>query len=186
MFRRFFLLIVIFSGACSCVSSYQYEEPVYGKMADKISVRTIKILSKRHDMYLVGTGGGFIDHVNLLSLSFDVCRPLALEDARELIIDSVEEFLFQINSNEEIRPYLKNYPFTSADVKVSIFSYSQKHESIYDPYISAVSNVTRRNSNQTELWFRTEAPDQPFGYKTEIREDYEEALRIVKGKTEEK
>ena len=171
---------------CSCVPYYECDEPIYGEMADKITARTIKILSKRYDMYLIGTGGGFIDHVNLLSLSFDVCRPLTLEAARELIIDSVEEFLFQINGDKEIRPYLKNYPFTSAEVEVSIFSYSQKHERIYDPYITVVSNVRRRNSDLVELWYCTEAPDQPFGYKNEIRENYEEALRIVKGKTEKK
>ncbi len=186
MLRRFLLLMAILPLQCSCVSPYQCDEPIYGGMADNITTQTTNILTKRHNMCLVGFGGGYIDHVNMLALSFDVCRPLTLETARELIIDSVEEFLFQINSNEAIRPYLKKHPFTSAEVEVSIFSYSQKHERIYDPYITVVSNVTRRNSDLVELWYCTKAPDQPFGYKNEIREDYQDALRIVKGKTEEK
>ncbi len=165
----------------SCVSPYQYSEPIYCEMADNITAQTAKILTKRHQLDVIGTGGGCMDHVNMLALSFLIYRPLTVESAREIIVDCVEEFLFQINSNEEIRPYLKNYPFTPKELKISIFSHTEKNEAVYDPYISVVSNSTRHDSTQTMLWFRTKAPDQPFGYKTEIEEDYQEALRIVKG-----
>lgn len=69
-----------------------------------------KLLSQRHHMKVVGMGGGLVDRVNVLGLSFPVQGVLRKEQLRKILIDCVETFLAAINANEELRPSLKNYP----------------------------------------------------------------------------
>ena len=47
-------------------------------------------------------------------------RKKAIEQARMLEVRATEKLLKAINSNEKIRPYLKEYPFTAAKTKVFI------------------------------------------------------------------
>lgn len=177
-FFLFFFFILTLTSAAPMLS-YNYVEPVYGKMADRILAKTAKILTKRHNMYVIGTGGGFIGHVNMLALSFQIWKTIDQNETRMLIVDCIEEFLCQINSDEEIRQYLKHYPFTSADIEIEIYSHNEKGGPVYDPAISVVSNYVDKKSDRSYLWYCTKSPDQPYGYKSEIEEDYEEALRIV-------
>ena len=54
-------------------------------------------------------------------MDFHFYRPLAIEAFRSLLLYAVEEYLAAINGNEEVRPYLHNYPFTPNNVEISIF-----------------------------------------------------------------
>ena len=54
-------------------------------------------------------------------MDFHFYRPLAIEAFRSLLLYAVEEYLAAINGNEEVRPYLHNYPFTPNNVEITIF-----------------------------------------------------------------
>ena len=145
-------------------------------IANKITARVAKTLSKRHQMDLIGEGGGMMGSVYMIGLSFQIRHPLNRNEARARIVDCTEELLVAINSNEEIRPFLKNYPFTTDNVRLAIFSVGLKGEKLYDPHIAVVS-VDQSN----DITFRTEEPNNP-SYKHRHKELYSEAVAILKNK----
>jgi len=112
--------------ACSililvCFSCDSHQRPEYVKIAYKITYQTAKKLRREKGLFLFGTGGGMINDIKIMSMDFHFYRPLAIEAFRSLLLYAVEEYLAAINGNEEVRPYLHNYPFTPNNVEISIF-----------------------------------------------------------------
>lgn len=148
----------------------------YEDIASEIRGKTAEKLARRHKMDLVGVVGGMIEKVNIVGLHFQVYHALDRNEARGLIVDCVEEMLKAYNENEEVRPYLKNYPFIPKNLDMAIFSINPDGTHIYDPYIKVVSLCER-----DEILFSTKGPDKKYGYKNEYSEPYYEALAIVRG-----
>lgn len=149
----------------------------YADVAREIRASVGKNLSKKHQMDVIGEGGGMMGSVYMIALSFQIRHPLDRNEARARIVDCVEELLTAINSNEEIRPFLKNYPFTTKNVQVAIFSVSQDGRSVFDPYITVVSVDESDN-----ITFRTKEPNNT-SYKNRHKEPYSKALAMLKGQT---
>ncbi len=99
----------------------RYVPEEYVVIAEDILADMAEKLPKRHNMIVIGTGGGLAKRVNVLSLSFEIQGPQSKEKLREILIDCVEEFLLALNSNEKLRPHLKTYPFTSQGINIVIF-----------------------------------------------------------------
>jgi len=150
----------------------------YQDMAKEIRANVAKKMTKKHQMDWIGEGGGMMGSVYMVKLCFQIHHPLDRHEARERLVDCVEELLKAINSNEEIRPYLKYYPFTIKNVIVVIFSDYPDGRDVYDPYISVVSI-----SESDHITFRTEEPGKRYGYKNTYLEPYSNALTMVKGET---
>src|SRR5262245_35079809 len=79
----------------------------YIAMSDRIEAKVIKALCNRYNMSVMGTGEGFIDHINLLSVRFQLRGMRSRDELRRILIDCVEEYLKAFNADEEIRPHLK-------------------------------------------------------------------------------
>ncbi len=73
-----------------------------------------------------------------------------------------------------MRPFLKNYPFTCKE----IFVVDKSRNSVRDPDFMLVAET------RGKIRFKTKDKDVKFGYKTEIEEDYETALKIVQNEKE--
>ena len=147
----------------------------YVVIADEISKNVADKLSKKHQMVLVGNSKGMMKSVNLIGLIFEIHHRLDRINSRQMILDCAEEFLSAINSNEEIRPFLKNYPFTTKNLQLSIISVNPKGGYFYDPDITVVSI-----DESDYITFRTEEPSNPNSYKNRYKELYSEALSALK------
>ncbi|MFI0434638.1 MAG: hypothetical protein ACH350_02780, partial [Parachlamydiaceae bacterium] len=102
-----FLVIITF---LACSFNFLKSQPRdYADIAREIRTDVGKKLSKKHQMDLIGVGGGMMGSVYMIGLSFQIRHPLNRNEARARIVDCTEELLAAINSNEEIRPFLKNY-----------------------------------------------------------------------------
>ena len=66
--------------------------------------------------------------IQKINASYVSCDRMNVEEARRLYVDVVEGYLRRYNQNEEIRPYLHDYPFTidNLDVKIG-FENEQRH-----------------------------------------------------------
>lgn len=127
-----------------------------------------------HGVKLVGIGGGEDDGIWLYTFYFDYFKPIDKRTARLLILDISNVFLSLVNENEEIRPYLKNYPFDTKNIYIAVISYaSNKREYTYEPYIGVVSIGERG------IAYKTNDPDNLYQYKSDTEETYEQALEIV-------
>lgn len=154
----------------------EYVPAEYVVIAQEIRANMAKKLSKRHKMRVIGMTGGLADCVNILGLSFQIQGPLAKEQLREILIDCVEEFLAIINSNERLRPNLKNYPFSPKEIEITLFVIGRNEEDIFDPFIGVAYTTGGK------LVYNTVDKDDTFSYKSEAEESYEEALNIVKSR----
>ena len=153
----------------------QYVSPDYVLMADKTTADVASKLSKRYNMAVVGVGGGMIERVNVVGLCFQILGPLSKERLREIVVDCVEEFLASINANEPLRPFLKNYPFTSKEIRIEIFVVDANRRHVYFPEIMIAAQY------EDEIVYRTIDKENELNYKSSEFEDYETALEIVRG-----
>jgi len=74
-------------------------------------------------------------------MGFQFRKPVSLEMARKLLIDSIQEYLSEINSSEKIRPYLHNYPFTAQNIQIKIFFCNPDGSEVAPDQINVASAV---------------------------------------------
>ena len=168
-FLNFSVFLLIFFSIFSCDSmTYQLSDDE--KIVNQITEETAKKLKEKKNLILVGTGGQMMHEIEMLAMSFDYYQEVTLETARALIVYAVKEYLSDINKNEKVRPYLRNYPFTAKNVEIRIFIYGpDRHElspeKIY--YISAINGIVD---------YYVRGPDN---FRQAVCEEtYEEALKI--------
>ena len=167
------LFIFLFLYACNNSSTNKdYKIPDYEKIADTITARTAQKIESETGLHLIGTGGGMMDHVRMMAMSFDHLEETSIEQGRELLVYCVKEYLDAINANVEIRPYLAHYPFTSKDVEIAIFIYTPTHKDVSIGKLAVVSAV------RGELRYRVRQLD-PVIFKQIYEETYEEAVKIL-------
>ena len=107
-----------------CSSSSHQPSLDYEKIADAITANTAKKLEEQKKLYLIGTGGGMMHDIRMMAMGFQFFHEVDLKEARELVVYAVREYLSDINNNEEVRPYLRNYPFTAKNVEIRIWIYN--------------------------------------------------------------
>jgi len=93
-----------------------------------LSIRTPKQLKKENGLYLAGGGGALMHNVKEISLMFACYQQMSVAEARNLYVKVIEGYLQRINQNEEIRPYLDQYPFTWGNLDIKfMFQDTNKH-----------------------------------------------------------
>ena len=118
-----FPVLFLFSGCC-------FFKKDYPEIAHEITLRTAKQLEKEKGMELVGTGGGMIKQVNRLSMFLNYYSPQEIPEARKLALFVTDKFLYNINSDEKVRPYLNNYPFKIEDLKIFLSFLPSKYREV--------------------------------------------------------
>lgn len=148
--------------------------PDYVSISNSIKAKIDPKLANRYQMDRIGTHASMMYCIKMMGTSFYLYRPLELPEARRLIINCVEEYLTEVNASKEIRPFLENYPATSENVEIAIYSFNPDHSSTFDPLICVVA------CENGVIVYRTKDKNMEFGYKTTIKEPYAEALAIIR------
>lgn len=92
----------------------------------KISNETAKKIESKYNVAPCGSGCGAFYGVELVSLSFDVKRPVTVDEARAIMVGSLECYQQALNANKSIRPYLEEYPFPAGRIKLAFFIQNEK------------------------------------------------------------
>src|SRR5437016_3108676 len=71
----------------------------------QIEKETVKRLESTYKMHASGSGGGAMFGINTVMLAFTIERPITIEEARAILVGSMEVYLENINKNKAIRPY---------------------------------------------------------------------------------
>ena len=90
------------------------------RLASELRKKAAGEIKKQLGLYPMGTMGQMMYEIEKLGLAFQCYKPLTIEEGREYLIKSTEIFLDIINSDERIRPYLCNFPFTAKNIWISI------------------------------------------------------------------
>jgi hypothetical protein len=171
------ILLLVFCAVIYAGCGNRYVPPRYIVIADEISEAVEAKMIERYKKYqltVIGDVGGMAGGVNLIGLSFRVTGPLTKEELRVIYVDSVEMFLYELNGNEEIRPFLKKYPYTIDGVDNTIFVFDKNGGKLFYPNISIVGTV------RGMVKYITNDKENQYKYKTEEKESYGEALKLVR------
>lgn len=135
-----------------------------------------KILSKKHNMRpcatTVAMPGG---NIKYLELEFDIDGPLRQNIIRKTLINSVHDFLDNINNDKELCRYLKNGYMDISEVGITLFIRDANGYLIYEPEIGIAS------INKGTLEYIQDDPTEISikGLKA-TKESYEEAIEILR------
>lgn len=165
--KRITLVILVFLNSCN-----GHREETYVDVAHEIQAASAKKIEQETPLRLIGTGGGLMDRVNMLALSFIYQGEVDEETSRELLVKCAQTLLNNVNSNKKIRPYLKDYPFGPKNIHITIYFRGLNDINIPDGKISTVSICNR----DIIRWKSHNGPYELTILKTE---SYEDALRIV-------
>ena len=151
----------------------------YDKMIDRVLYKMGGVLEEKHKMKVIGDYAAAMDCVNVIGLAFQIKRPIDQDAARKLIVDCVEEFLKEVNQDQEIRPYLRNFPFTSNNIRIQIYNFESVGELYSHPIIGYLI------INDGVITYDTHEKGELLKCKSKIKESYEDALKIVQSQLTE-
>src|SRR4051812_9185304 len=96
-------------------------------------------IAKKHGMRVAGIGGGAVDGITSMSVSFDRWGPLmSREMARKLSVECIDQFVENVNEDHAVRQYLSIYPFPRDMVSIYIFNRDEVGGEVYDPAITVI------------------------------------------------
>jgi len=132
------LLIISLAFGCNSMTCKLSEDE---KIVNQITQETAKKLKEKKNLILIGTGGQMMHEIEMLAMSFNYYHEVNLEQARELLIYAINEYISDINNNQDVRPYLHEYPFTSKNAEIRIFIYGPDRNKLPSDKIGYISSI---------------------------------------------
>jgi len=128
------IYLLLLSLLCGCQTSdlmhAEDQVPKRVKLVQEIRSQVAYKLMREKGLIPCGSGGGAIDQIQMIALSFDYRKPLTIEEGRNLVLTAVHELIDAVNADERIRPYLASYPFGPERVEIRIFVQDAKGSSV--------------------------------------------------------
>jgi hypothetical protein len=135
----FSLLCVLCGCQTSAPMDAEDQIPRRVKLVQEIRSQVAYKLMREKGLIPFGSGGGAIDKIHMISLSFEYRKPLTIEEGRDLVLTAVHELIKAVNRDERIRPYLESYPFGPERIEVEIFVRNVKGERLPSSAATLVS-----------------------------------------------
>jgi len=175
--HAFLLVGMILLASCN-KNPEDKDHPIY-KVIEKHEVLQLK----NYKMKLVNAGipERNQDNVEAIALHYVTFSKMKIPQVRKLIVCNVEQMLYLVNNNEEVESYLKKHPLTYNDIKFNIGFGDIEGEFQEPPHIAYAY------LREGKIYYCYH--DAIFGDFTEekdVEEDYETALKIVKGELPKK
>lgn len=149
----------------------QYES--YSVLCNVAIKRAVEIIEKKSDLICISSGGSMPYDLQSISLDFMSSALMTMDEARKLHVLITEEIVAAINADENVRPYLRVYPFTPIRCEISL---SFEKPADFNPKC-----VTFISMGKGSLHFYIADPMGRLGEKKIHQEPYEEARKIVYG-----
>ncbi|MCE5318686.1 MAG: hypothetical protein LLG04_15145, partial [Parachlamydia sp.] len=194
------LLTILLSITGSPLNANESESDAYLEYVRQITNSFIEEMEDEcPDFHCIGSGGSMPYDVEEIEVCFVAHRRATVEEARRLEVYGVQKLLNKINAHEKIRPYLREYPFKSNRVGMSIAFYAKNDEYHHDGsvvYVSVIKSKVfydRAEKRKSMIPGRLDCRDPNNTIETPPREEiteelislfeepYEDALRIVQG-----
>ena len=176
--NKVFIFFLFFLGLFITPSTFALNkippEPYYCKIIDRITHKYLKEYILPQGLDCICIGGSMVYDVKMVALGFVSYKALNVDEARKLYVNIVEEYLHRVNCNEEVRPYLHNYPFTINNLEFTIRFSHPNGKRIADGHVAYMSFIASRN-----LIFYSSYDYKIDDFQDLHQESYEEALKIV-------
>lgn len=145
-------------------------------IVDKILGDAATILKKKYKIRPAGMNVAMPSGIiNLLGIHFQTSKALSKEEARKILVGSAQQLLGMINESQEIRPFLKVYPFTMENIDITLFINDSNGNEVEETGIG-IASIKRGRVEYVTISTINDIPT----YKNTDLESYEEALKILK------
>lgn len=141
--------------------------PEPDQLMGKIIDQTVQEIKQEYGFFPIGVG--MSGRFKGVGISFQLYRPMEKNEARAIVFDCAKKLLKNIQSSEEIQPYLESQPFSLENVGITLYSVKEDYHLFPHPNIGVVK------IGRDGLLFRTQDPDDKFKYKEVTEESFEEA-----------
>lgn len=167
---RVFVLIIILISGCQINEAYRLSEDE--KLVHVLLSKIAKKLKNEMGLIPCGNAAQMMDQIKMLGLSFDYFYPVDIDTAREFLVEAVEKFAHEVNSDESLRPYLNNYPFEPKNILIEIYVKTREWKDFGSGELCIVV------ASEGVLKYKIHDPENGR-LKTIYRETFEEALQKV-------
>ncbi len=134
----------------------------------------------KYGLHISDFGASMVNDIEEIEVDFGVIGKTTIDEAREMFITLNEKLTEMVNKHEKIRPYLREYPFARTRIDVVIGFYNKYGVRNTDGSIACV--LVGKND---VILYMSDSPNSRE-YKDIFEEPYENALKIVTSKKEEK
>lgn len=165
-----------------CVRYTKYEISPREKAVNKVMGKNSRLLAKKYHIRPFAVTVAMPEgNIQYLELKFQIYGPLSRDEIRKVLIDTVHDFLTDINSDTELCTYLKNHSLTIQEIGITLFVIDSTGRGLNDSHIGIAS------ISKGELQYKITAlkydsvikMDIPY-FKSRHIEEYQEALDALK------
>lgn len=121
---KFFKYLVFVLGMTSLIVSCQKKEQCSDlvRITRNVIRTEASLLSKQFDLNYTGFGEAYSNSkIRKVSINFHVKKKTSKEQARSILVDSVNQLITHINENEDIQSYLPSGKMTLNNVCVDLY-----------------------------------------------------------------
>lgn len=159
-------------------------------LSDQIFLKFGKELSEKNSLYLSTVGANLTNGIEEISAKFIFFSPSTIDEARKIALLAIDKILSAVNKEPSLKPYLKPYPFPTAQLTIRIeFRKNDKSAWGYSSYTDG-SMDSLEIKNNVFSYFRTPPkgsegknmgiiPLHPPLFATETYQEALEAIRKV-------
>lgn len=165
---KYFKLVILLLFLSACHKSHS-------DLADAQMSCYAKKAYQEKGIILEGSGGSMMNDIKEFAMSFKCSLHLTLAQTRVLMVQVVDEFLQQVNANEEIRPYLHSYPLTVKNVSLMIGF--RNHQNKRPPKKHIALAYTHKDKIYYSHWDSTKLESSKFC--DDFDESFNDAVKIV-------
>lgn len=176
-----------------CINPAIHQSSVLESKLEQVLTRISNKMIKEQDLAFEFKGWMVIgeDDSKMTELRgrFQYQHPVSLKTSRKLMLNTIEQLLDAINSSEELRPYLQEYPFPSSRLKLHMFfRWSNPGSLLESPFAEPYENGDVDSiafSKDTLTYFRylhnslKRYKRPPFDVEVYTKETYPEAKASV-------
>lgn len=168
------IAIICFAFAnCSSSTSVPYlKDPRLYELANEVTVKAGQKLKEDRPIYLIGKGGDTMSDIKMMTACFQYYQEVDLQQARELILGVVDDYLAVINNSAEIRPYLHQYPFTAKNLLIQIWTYKPDGHRLPPDQIQAIDVINGVITYYQHL-------PETYARRAICKETYEKAVELI-------
>lgn len=171
----FCLLLALCLTGSQTVEKREIRPTNFRSFPDHIIADFAKKVRDEYGFICTATGGSMPNDIESIYVNFTSKKMATFDEAREYEVLLIEGLMKLINADETIRPYLRNYPFPTKRVNISISFEAPTKKEEEQQYVSHIFQA--RNL----LFYRNCAPVEKYR-DADFTEPYSEAYQIVKKK----
>ncbi len=144
-------------------------------VVDQLMFKIEQRLTQKYHLEAIGVSVGMPGGiVKTLGLKFQIQGPLSKNELRRFLISSAQDFVNDVNANQDIQPFLEKHPFGFDNVEIVFFLIDANGYEVDHPHIG-IAGIRRGKLDYTSLVTVNNIPK----IVVEEWETYEEAVQIL-------